>query len=107
MLTCKTATPLQVRQDTKLKIQRKVPNNLPQETNKQFFEILSVRWENRLWRWTRVVENDQNQYFCGKPINFFSFQPESSLLIFSPKYASSSVLTGNNHPRPRKILYVE
>ena len=80
-------------------------NNLPQEIDRGFFEVLPVRWENRLWRWTQLAKNGQNQYFCGKMNNFF-LRPASEL-IFSLKYSSWEVITGKNHPRPEKKLYVE
>ena len=106
MSTCKPATPRpQASKDRKLKIWHNDPNNLPQETDQGLFEILPVRWENRLWMWTQVVKNGQNRYFCGKLNNFF-LRPAREL-IFSLKYSSLLVLTGKYHPRPGKNLYVE
>ena len=40
MSTCKTATPPQASRDRKLKKEHNAPNNLLQETNQGFFEIL-------------------------------------------------------------------
>ena len=55
--------------------------------------------------WTKVVKNGQNRYFCGKLNNFF-LRPAREL-IFSLKDFYLKVLTGKDHPRPGKILYVE
>ena len=78
---------------------------LPQETDQGFFEILTVRWENRLWRWTQVVKKGQNRYLCGKVIYFF-LRPAREL-IFSLKYFPLSVLTGKYHPCPGRKTYVD
>ena len=56
-------------------------------------------------KWTQVVENGQNRYFCGKLNNFF-FRPAREL-IFSLKYFYLDLLTGKYHSRPGKNLYVE
>ena len=92
-------------EDRKLKIWYNVPNNFPQETDQGFFEILPVRWENRLWMWTQVVKYGQNRYFCGKLNNFF-LRPARELIL-ALKYSHLNVLTGKYHSRPGKILYVE
>ena len=77
-MTCKTASPPpHFFEDSNLKIQHNVSNKLPQETDRGFAEILPVRWENRLWRWTQEAKNGQNQFFCGKLKNFFWDQLES------------------------------
>ena len=67
-----------------------------------FFEILPVRWENWLWKWTQVVKNGQKQFFYKK-LNNFTLGPTREL-IFPLDYSSLVILTENNHPRPGSFL---
>ena len=53
MSTCKTVTrpPPHIFEERKLKIQHKVLNNYPQQTEQGFFEFLPLRSEIRFWTW--------------------------------------------------------
>ena len=44
--------PAHLFEDTKLKIQKDVLNNLNQEIKRGFIEFLPVRWQNGLWMLT-------------------------------------------------------
>ena len=107
MSTCKTATP-RPRRPSKIesrKLNTMFLTTFPRKLTKAFFEILPVRWEKRLWMWTQLVKSGQNRYFRGK-LNNLHLIPAREL-IFSLKYSSWNVLTGNKHHRSGKNLYVD